>query len=39
LSGQVLSDYMDWKLILSEVTYLDDRFLDVGFVSCKHEGL
>nr|CAD2180784.1 unnamed protein product [Meloidogyne enterolobii] len=31
LSGQVLSDYMDWKLILSEVTYLDDRFLDVGF--------
>jgi len=22
---------MDWKVILSEVSHLDDRYLDVGF--------
>jgi hypothetical protein len=35
LSGQLLSDYMDWKVILSEASHLDDRFLDVGFVSAR----
>ncbi|KAI1732327.1 peptidase family m13 domain-containing protein [Ditylenchus destructor] len=31
LSGQVLSDFMDWRVILSDIGYLDDRFLDAGF--------
>uniref|UniRef100_A0A915EE25 Uncharacterized protein n=1 Tax=Ditylenchus dipsaci TaxID=166011 RepID=A0A915EE25_9BILA len=28
---QVLSDFMDWRVILSDVGYLDERFLDAGF--------
>ena len=30
LSNQVLSDYMDWKVIFDELPDLDDRYLDAG---------
>ncbi|KAL3113067.1 hypothetical protein niasHT_013532 [Heterodera trifolii] len=31
LSGQILSDYMDWKVILSGIGHLDNRFLEAQF--------
>uniref|UniRef100_A0A914HJ26 Uncharacterized protein n=1 Tax=Globodera rostochiensis TaxID=31243 RepID=A0A914HJ26_GLORO len=31
LSGQMLSDYMDWKVILAEIVHLDSRYMEAQF--------
>ncbi|KAI1723785.1 peptidase family m13 domain-containing protein [Ditylenchus destructor] len=36
LPAQVLSDYMDWKIILNELPWLDERF---RFVSLQHTSI